>query len=299
MIAQQSLDKDSPFDINNHKAYEEWREQKLNNYPTEAESLIVEINDPRQLNSVEREKIVNLYNKTNMVVYISKEGANPDKRIALFLAEQFGLNKLDKNMGADDDGITSLQVSDKEGHERYIPYSNKAIHWHTDGYYNRPEKQIHALNLHCVRPAVKGGENAIMDHEIAYIRLRDENSEYIKTLMATNAMTIPANINNGKEIRSERRGPVFSVTGSGDLHMRYTARAHNVVWPEDEQTQAAVNFLDQVLKSNDPYIYRLTLQPGWGLISNNVLHDRGAFEDDKNSSRLLYRLRYFDRLSKA
>ena len=298
MIALDNTDaNNSPFDLKNVEAYERWRDNKLNKYPENAEDLVIEINDPRQLSAAEREKIVDLYNKTNMAVYTSKEGANPDKRIALFLAQQFGLHKLDKNMGADDDGITSLQVSEADGHERYIPYSNKAIHWHTDGYYNKSDKQIHALNLHCVRPAIHGGENAVMDHEIAYIRLRDENPEYIHALMAEKAMTVPANIDQGKEIRAQRSGPVFSVGSNGTLHMRYTARAHNIVWAEDNQTQAAVKFLDKILKSNDPYIYRLTLQPGWGLISNNVLHDRSGFEDDKKMPRLLYRLRYFDRLS--
>lgn len=287
---------DSPFDLDNQQAYENWRDEKLNNYPDSAQKMIVEVEDPRELTSAEKQKITQLYNKTNMCVYISKEGVNPDKRIALFLAQQFGLKTLDRNMGADDDGITSLQVSDVEGRERYIPYSSKAIHWHTDGYYNKRNQQIHALNLHCVRPAIQGGENAIMDHEIAYIKLRDENPEYIHALMSHNAMTIPANIKDGVVIRDERSGPVFSVTTDGKLHMRYTARAHNVIWNAGPVTQQAVKFLEKLLKSDDPFIYRLTLQPGWGLISNNVLHDRSEFKDHEHSSRLLYRLRYYENL---
>ncbi|MCP5430235.1 MAG: taurine catabolism dioxygenase TauD, partial [Chromatiaceae bacterium] len=37
---------------------------------------------------------------------------------------------------------------------------------------------------------------------------------------------------------------------------------------------------------------------GWGLISNNVLHDRSGFEDDPDPARkrLLYRARYYDRI---
>jgi len=202
-------------------------------------------------------------------------------------------------MGADDDGITSLQVSQIQGRERYIPYSNKAIHWHTDGYYNKLDQQIHALNLHCVRPAMEGGENALLDHEIAYIRLRDENPDYIRAFMSPNAMTIPANIKDGVIIRPARSGPVFSVWGNDRLHMRYTERAHNVIWNSNSVTQAAVQALEKLLHSNDPYIYRLTLQSGWGLISNNVLHDRSEFSDDENASRLLYRLRYFESLDRS
>ncbi len=38
-------------------------------------------------------------------------------------------------------------------------------------------------------------------------------------------MTIPANVEGGREIREARTGPVFSVdTKDGTLHMRYTKR---------------------------------------------------------------------------
>ena len=297
MLGDKVISSQNPFDLSNQQAYGIWRQQKLENYPTDVQNLIVEVNDPRSLSKTERQEINRICNKTNMAVYISKEGANSDKRNARFLAEQLGLKTLDKNMGADDDGITSLQVASDAGHERYIPYTNKAIHWHTDGYYNTRDKQIHALNLHCVRPAKQGGENALMDHEIAYIRLRDKNPDYIHALMSPTAMTIPANIKDGEEIRPERTGPVFSVTKSGALHMRYTERAHNIVWSSDLITLQAVEYLESILNSDEAYIYRLILQPGWGLISNNVLHDRGEFNDDKSAPRLLYRLRYYEELN--
>ncbi|VAW62383.1 hypothetical protein MNBD_GAMMA08-1094 [hydrothermal vent metagenome] len=297
LAAHETINKKSPFNLDNESAYKKWRDKKLHHYPDKAEQLIIEINDPQKLTRAERDAILQCYIKTNIAVYISRAGNNPDKRIPLNLAEQFSLISLDKNMGADDDGITSLQVSDVKGRERYIPYSNKAIHWHTDGYYNKLNKQIYALNLHCVRPAKSGGENAVMDHEIAYIKLRDQNPNYIRALMADDAMIIPENIHNGICIRPERKGPVFSIWNKQFLHMRYTARAHNVIWKNNELTRLAIKTLDNLLHSNDPAIFRLTLQSGWGLISNNVLHDRSGFEDDKLSPRLLYRLRYFDGLA--
>ena len=67
--------------------------------------------------------------------------------------------------------------------------------------------------------------------------------------------------------------------------------------------QEAVAWLEALLNGQLdeglPYIYRGTLQPGWGLISNNVLHDRSAFEDDPDPAhkRLLYRARYYDRIA--
>ena len=44
-------------------------------------------------------------------------------------------------------------------------------------------------------------------------------------------------------------------------------------------------------------IFRTTLQPGQGLISNNVLHDRSGFDDDGEHKRQLYRLRYYQRMN--
>lgn len=286
------IKKTSPFDLNNQTAYENWRDEKLDGYPDSAEKLIVEINNPLQLTKAEHNEIAKRCRKTNMTVYVSKEGDNADKYISLRMSEQFGLKFLDKNMGADDDGITSLQVSNHPARKRYIPYTNKHIHWHTDGYYNQADQQIRALCLHCVRPAKEGGENALMDHEVAYIRLREENPEYIQALMSPNAMTIPENVKDGIMIRPDRTGPVFSVNDN-KLHMRYTARARNVIWKPDAITLAAITALESLWHSNDPYIYRLTLQSGWGLISNNVLHDRSGFIDSENKPRLLYRLRYF------
>lgn len=296
MPNSECINLNNPFDLDNHLAYENWRDNKLENYPNRSEQLIVEINDPNHLTGSEHQAISQRCRKSNMTVYVSKQEGDLDKQHVTNLAKQFGLLTLDRNMGADDDGITSLQVSQVEGRERYIPYSNKSIHWHTDGYYNKLDKQIHALNLHCVRPALKGGENALLDHEIAYIRLRDENPDYIQALMSANAMTIPANEKDGIIIRPERSGPVFSIWKNNVLHMRYTERAHNLIWHNNSMTQSAVKALKTLLHSDDPYIFRLTLQPGWGLISNNVLHDRSGFEDDKNAPRLLYRLRYFEGL---
>ena len=286
----------SPFSLDNEKAYQAWRENKLENYPEKVEDLIVEIKNPAALSAAEFEAIQTLLVKTNMAVYAGNTGNNPDKEIPEKLGKQFGLTELDDNMGADD-GITSLKVVSGQWRGGYIPYTDKAIHWHTDGYYNAVGRQIRALLLHCVAAAAKGGENALMDHEIAYILLRDTSPDYIETLMSNDVMTIPANIVDGKEIRPDRVGPVFSVMPDGNLHMRYTARTRSIIWKEDAVTQAAVKTLGEFLHSDSPYIYRATLQSGQGLISNNVLHDRSGFKDSDDIKRLLYRLRYYQRLA--
>lgn len=286
----------SPFSLDNEKAYQAWREIKLESYPQNVEDLIVEITDPGSLSSTEFEKIQSLLVKTNMAVYTGRSGNDPDKALPAKLGEQFGLTELDDNMGADD-GITSLQVVSGQWRGGYIPYTDKPIHWHTDGYYNAVDHQIRALLLHCVAPAAKGGQNALMDQEIAYIHLRDSSPDFIAALMADDVMTIPANIVDGREIRPDRTGPVFSVMPDGNLHMRYTARTRSILWKDEAVTRSAVKALEALLRSDSPYIYRAILQSGQGLISNNVLHDRSGFEDGDSVTRLLYRLRYYLRIA--
>ena len=291
------LDTLAPFDLDNVADYTAWRDQKLLGYPTRIEELIVEIKDPRRLTGAEFEALCERCRKTNMAIYAGPTGSDPDKAIPKSLGRQFGLTELDFNMGADDDGVTSLQVVEGKWRSGYIPYTNHPIHWHTDGYYNLPERQIHGLMLHCVSAAASGGENALLDHEIAYIHLRDSNPGYIRALMAANVMTIPPNNENGEQLRPARSGPVFSVLEDGSLHMRYTARTRSIEWLQDPITQAAVKALNDFLDSSSHYIYRATLQPGQGLISNNVLHDRSGFDDDDEHIRQLYRLRYYQRIT--
>ena len=287
----------TPFDPDNETAYQVWREQKLRDYPGSIEELIVEVNNPGRLTKAEHAAIHARCCKTNMAIYSGPGGSNPDKAIPKSLGEQFGLTELDCNMGADDDGVTALKVVEGEWRNSYIPYTNRPIHWHSDGYYNKPAEQIRGLILHCLSPAARGGENAVLDHEIAYLHLRDISPDYIRALMKADAMTIPANIRDGKEIRPARSGPVFSVLGDGSLHMRYTARTRSIEWSAEPVTQAAVKTLEAFLDSPSEYIYRATLQPGQGLICNNVLHDRSGFDDDELHIRQLYRLRYYQRIS--
>ena len=113
-------------------------------------------------------------------------------------------------------------------------------------------------------------------------------------------MTIPANIEDNVEIRPAQTGPVFSVArDTGALHMRYTARTRSIEWKDDRNTRLAVGFLGELLASDSLYIIRHRLQAGQGIICNNVLHKREAFDDDAatGQERLLYRARYHDRIS--
>jgi alpha-ketoglutarate-dependent taurine dioxygenase len=289
----------SPFYVENEAAYQRWRAAKLERYPVTAEELVVPVDNPMLLTDAEAEAMLSICRKTNMVIYASR-AKREDKEIPRAVGERFDLRRLDSNMLADDDGITSLQVVPGKSQRGYIPYSDKRLLWHTDGYYNSADNRIRTFVLHCVSPAAQGGENSLLDHEIAYILMRDANPDYVRALMAPDAMTIPANTEAGVETRAAVTGPVFSVDPvGGNLHMRYTARTRSIEWKQDAATRAAVQFLETLLAGVSPYMFRHTMAAGQGLMCNNVLHNRTAFTDDadRGIARLVYRARYYDRIA--
>ncbi|MDD2774847.1 MAG: TauD/TfdA family dioxygenase [Gallionella sp.] len=286
----------NPFDLSNPAAYLDWRAHKLAHAITETNELMVEIKDPHALTAAERDAVLSCCQRSNMVVYASTTPI--DERGMQHLSIQLGLQRLDANWLAGEQGITRITVCrDENTRQTYIPYTDRAIKWHTDGYYNPSERQIRAMVLHCVHEAGSGGENRIMDHEIAYLLLRDANPDFIRALYAPDVMTIPERVDETDGIRPAQTGSVFSVDATGRLHMRYTARTRSIAWKQDDTTLAAVKFLEQLLATPSPHIHQLKLQAGMGLLCNNVLHDRTAFTDDPNHPRLLYRARYLDRIA--
>lgn len=287
----------SPFDLDNLDDFAGWREWKLANAPRSAAELIVEVRDPRALSGAEHEALMQRIRRCNMAIYASP-AHEEDSTIPRLLGRQFGLENLDANWLADEDRVSEIQVSG--GTRRsFIPYTDRPIKWHTDGYYNAPEHTIRAMVLHCVRSAAEGGENRLMDHEMAYLLLRDENPQHIHALMQPDAMIIPERNDENGVARTAQSGPVFSIDEKGALHMRYTARTRSIEWKQDEQTLAAVAFLEKLLATDAPCIFRARLEQGMGLLCNNVLHDRAGFSDDAEHHRLLYRARYYDRIAGA
>ena len=287
----------NPFELGDELAYRQWREQKLTAYPSRAEALIVDIADPFAITASESEAIHVLLDKCNMAIYRTQRGSDPDKAIPASIASHFGLQRIDSNLLADDDGLSSITVSAEGDKPAYIPYTNRPINWHCDGYYNTGEQQIRGMVLHCVQDATEGGDNQLLDHEMIYLQLRDADPAHIAALMAEDVMTIPPGKDGDGKQRGPSVGPVFSVDAEGHLHMRYTARKRNIEWKDDPATAAALAALD-VLLADNPYLFRAHLGPGMGLICNNVLHTRDGFTDDPAApKRLLYRARYFDRVN--
>ncbi|MCE1238021.1 MAG: TauD/TfdA family dioxygenase [Hyphomicrobiales bacterium] len=240
--------------------------------------------------------------RSNMALYRTAplDEAGSRAAVAAF-TRACGLTRFESHRSAGADGIVAIRVTDAPRQAGFIPYSDRPIGWHTDGYYawDGADRAIQSMVLHCVRPGREGGVNALMDPDIAYIRLRDRDPAFVAALMRDDAMSIPPCVEEDGTVRGETVGPVFFVDpATGRLGMRYTARKRHIAWRDDAATRAAVAALVEIM-ADDPSIVRLRLEPGMGLLADNVLHDRSGFVDaeEPGEGRLLLRLRSYDRIA--
>ncbi len=301
----------SLFSLDNMDDYLRWRDAKLAKFPKTAAELVVEVKNPKNPSDIEVRAIRDRVRRAGMAIYVGPDIADVEqsKDSVQALGRHFGLEHLDQNPYADEDAITPLHVAAGEerleqGRKMYIPYTSRAISWHTDGYYNTTARRIRGMILHCVRQAGgQGGENELFDPEMAYLLMREADPDMVAAFCENDAMTIPGNDMDDAVSRGDVSGPVFSLNKSdGSLYMRYTARKRNVVWPEDDATTRAVQFMQDLLAeggAGEPYIFRHRMEPGQGLICNNVLHTRTGFEDggEDNSLRMMLRARYLERVA--
>ena len=267
--------------------------ERLSQYQRAIGDLVVDIDDPYRISTIESTALARRIEKTNMAIYRFKPDYGQDRRAVTALTAQLGLGIPDHNLSADADGLSPIQAHPEGVRQRYIPYTDKKLNWHTDGYYHRPDRIIRTMLLHCARPAMEGGALETIDHEIVYGLLQERDSRLAEALLQPDTMTIPENGLVGPAYRGECSGPVF-FEESGALRMRYTARKHNVIWKRDALTQEAIAVLDEILNSSGDLIVRRSLKPGEGLICANVPHRRDAFIDSScvGERRLMYRGRY-------
>lgn len=298
-----------PFAPGDDDAFKGWRDRKLARFPSCAAELVVEVRNPAEPSAAEAEAIRDRVQRAGMALYVGPAlpGVEESKNLVRGLGAYFGMTRLDQNPYADEDAITPLHVAAgtdrvEAGRKLYIPYTNRAINWHTDGYYNTPDRRIRGMVLHCVRQAgAAGGKNALFDPEIAYLLMREHDPDMIQAFAAMDAMTIPGNDMDADVERGDVSGPVFSLNrADGSLYMRYTARKKNIQWAETDATRRAVAFMEELLSGTGagaPYTFTHRMEPGQGLICNNVLHTRTAFEDGEQTERMMLRARYLDRVA--
>ena len=263
-----------------------WAEEKEKNIPQNTDGIIVNIHDINNVKISEIAKIKETINKYNSCIYSSKVALKTNTNLLKFV-ESVGMRTYDCN------NIESNEISTitplQNNKINYIPYTDKSLNWHTDGYYDK--KSIFSWLLHCVNPATQGGENYFLDHELAlreYILRNDD----VNNLMAEDALTIPESKDTS---RSEISTYVFSFKNQyKKLHMRFSMRKDNI--GTSPKANSAMTKLREIIE-NDCAKYSLTykLQKNEGIITNNILHGREAFKDDKVKRKLL-RIRSYERL---
>ena len=268
-------------------AYKQWAEEKLESFTPKIDDLMVEIMNPLSLTKSEKSRIKTLIKNYNMAFYNISGKSRDIRKSLLFLSQEIGLGDYELDSKSDENGLTPIKVSSEEKiGDEYIPYTNKSLNWHTDGYYNDNNKPIFSWLLHCESPSDEGGENKYMDHEIAYI-LFNQKYENLYTLMKDTTYTIPE---NKKNKRPNIVGYVFSFDNKyNKLHMKFTMRENNIFW--DSESLSAINNLKSLINNSVDYHLKHKLTKGQGVITNNVIHMRSSFTISKNKNRLLYRLR--------
>lgn len=268
-------------------------QKKISLYRDILKTPILELNDPNHISASEKYLISHRLKNTNMVVY-RFNNINTDKRAAIkSFALNLGLGKAKNHMHSDDDGLAELKTKNDLALRGFIPYSDKKLNWHTDGYYYPENNMVKTMLLHCVQPALSGGEIQAIDHEILFGILYRLKPLLALALTQKDTMTIPEHKIDGIIVRECQTGPVFYHDGI-QLRMRYTQRKRNIIWKNDPLVNEALNELDNIIIKNTDLIFSRRLKSGEGILCNNIPHRREAYEDasDIKTKRLVYRGRY-------
>lgn len=293
--------------------YAGWRAARLARLGSVPLPPVVPVKDPFHLSPGEIAAMRDSVRRHNLFLYgLDRRGdgggPDPDDDALLHaLCRQVGLTDALPNPASDRSGVSRIEAVEPgrpraggRQRARYIPYTRERLDWHTDGYYSPAGARVRAFALHCVRSALDGGENRLLDPELLYILLRDHSPRLARALSHPEAFLIPADDGRSGSGRREFRGPVFSIDReTGTLYTRFTRRRRNIFWREDADTREAVAFVGALLDGPHPAILRRTLLPGQGIVCNNVLHCRTAFRDRTGSGngRLLHRLRFRQRIA--
>lgn len=257
------------------------------NTPQNQADLMVPVHNPGHLTPLEKKKLLRNCKQHNLSFYRFEKSC---RRAALFdFWKQLGLTELVYNPESDDDGISQIKVNPQS---RYIPYTNKPLQWHTDGYYSLGKKTIRAFAMHCIHPASSGGQNTYLNPEVLIARLLKENPDYITALMHPQAMTVLPNTDDEKSHRAASTTPMLTVE-ENHLLLRYSERTHSIAWNKDPLLTQARARIKQILREDSPEHIACRLNANEGVVCNNVLHCRSGFQQAKQATpRLLYRARF-------
>ena len=280
------------------KAVSRWCDARREAYAAGGAGKWIEIEDPRRLRRAERDAIAMQCARYNLALYrFVRRKSDPDALSAF--ANEMGLEHRDLTLGADRRGIASVQVATRPRGPEMIPFTSRALNWHTDGYYNAPDRTVRAVAMHCAEPAAEGGETGLLDPDLVYAAMHEQDPVLVEALAHPCAMTIPEHAVDGTPVRPARAGPVFRFLDApahlnSRLTMRYTMRTRSIRWRPDAVTASAVAALEATIASLSAHQLQRRFEAGEGVVCNNVLHRRAAFVDGGVARRRLLRIRSFD-----
>ncbi len=324
-----------------------WCDARREAHATGEPGRRIEIRDPYRLRATERDAIAEQCARFNFALYRFAQGGSDSGRSDLgrsdssrndlgrsnpgglsAFASAMGLHRRDLTLGADCHGVASVRVARRPRGSEMIPFTSRALNWHTDGYYNAPERSVRSVVMHCASPAASGGETTLLDPDLVYAAMHAQDPALVEALAHPCAMTIPAHETEGTVVRPARTGPVFrfldrkfhpfmaagaaptnhlgALASRSDeisgldappkLHMRYTMRTRSIQWRSTPNTARAVTALEETIASLAPHHVHVRFEAGEGVIGGNVLHRRSAFVDgeEEGARRVMLRIRSFD-----
>ncbi|WP_025770728.1 TauD/TfdA family dioxygenase [Thioalkalivibrio sp. HK1] len=269
---------------------------------------IIDISNPAQPTDAERKAILHRCDRFNFALYRFAPPYTADRCALDRFAHALGLVRRDFSLDADAFGIVSVRNTPAAGAPagEMIPFTDRALNWHSDGYYHPCERPIRSIAMHCERPAASGGENGFIDPDRLFIALHDHDPSLVEALMHPQAMSVPAVFDEkGRCLRPCRSGPVFSFStpSSADsrprLSMRYTSRTRSIRWRDTPSIAEARIALRKTIDTLARDALMIRFEAGEGIICNNILHCRSAFIDEAASPRTLLRIRSFDAVGGA
>jgi len=288
----------SPFDLSHTDSYRYWRDALLHAVCSIISNRVVQI---VRLSAPTGDELRHL--RSAIAVHgfaLYRTDSTPGEGELKCFARALGLERSDAGFaGAGEVRHLRAEGPRRQSGRQYIPYTNRALNWHTDGYYNDAGRAVRAFVMHCVSPAASGGENQFLDPRRVYVALRDENPDWIRALTASRALGIPPNVIDGHTVRPARYGPVFyaAKSKSSGLGMRYTIRERHVEWAPGREMAEARCRLQRLLEDDELGATRWRFSAGEGIVCANVLHARTAFKDAPNQSRHVLRARYLDAIA--
>ena len=271
------------------KSYEfkQWASQKEDNIPSNIDDLKINLHDINHVSLEEISIIKDKIKRFNCCIYKSQQNLLTQANLINF-AKSIGMKTYDTN-NVHNSPVSSIMLLKPVKSINYIPYTNKKLNWHTDGYYD--EKPIFSWLLHCEEPAFSGGENYLLDHELV-IREYIIKHGNLDSLSRSDTFIIPGNADAG---RDETKGYICDINNKyKKFHMKFSMREKNMEL--NEQSKTAFIRMKKIIKEDcKKYCITYKLSKNEGIVSNNILHGRNSFEDGK-VMRKLYRIRSYERI---